>query len=91
MSFEWNDLYASLGRATPGVQIGVIAQELEKQFPELVTRWGDDYRGVQYDRLSAVLLEAVKEQQKTIEDLNDKLEKLESFVQELSNKKMAKH
>ncbi len=90
VSFEWNELYASLGRATPGPQIGVIAQELEKEFPELVTQWGGDYRGVQYDRLSAVLLEAVKEQQKTIENLNGKVEKLEDLVQKLLDKKMAK-
>ena len=70
MKFEWNEKYKQLGRATNGTQIGVIAQEVEKEFPELVTTWGNEsYRAVDYGRFTAVLLEAVKE-------LNDKIELL---------------
>ncbi len=47
-----------------GTQIGVIAQELEKEFPELVTTLGNEsYMAVDYGRFSVVLLEAIKEQQ----------------------------
>ena len=45
-----------------GKHIGVIAQELEKEYPELVV--GDEktgYKAVAYDKLTAVLIEAVKE------------------------------
>ncbi|MGH8072352.1 MAG: tail fiber domain-containing protein [Candidatus Entotheonellia bacterium] len=62
ISFEWNDLYESLGRSTGHREIGVIAQEVETVFPELVTQWGEEnYRAVDYGRLTAVLIEAVKE------------------------------
>ncbi len=89
VSFDWNETYEKMGRSTGHREIGVIAQEVEEVFPELVTRWGDkDYRAVDYGRLSAVLIEAVKEQQKTIEGLNGKLEKLENLVQKLLDKKM---
>lgn len=70
VSFEWNELYNSLGRSTGRKELGLIAQEIEKVFPELVTRWGDeDYRAVDYGRFTAVLLEAIKEQQSEIESL----------------------
>jgi hypothetical protein len=44
-----------------GRQIGVIAQAVEAQFPELVTEDGDGYKSVAYGQLSAVLIEAIKE------------------------------
>ena len=62
VSFEWNAIYESLGRSTKRREIGVIAQEVEKVFPELVTAWGDEgYRAVDYGRLTGVLIEAIKE------------------------------
>ena len=47
--------------------IGVIAQELEKVLPELVTQ--GDIKSVNYNGLIGVLIEAVKEQQKQIDEL----------------------
>ena len=62
VSFDWNETYDSLGRSTGHREIGVIAQDVEAQFPELVTWWSDqNYRAVDYGRLTAVLIEAVKE------------------------------
>lgn len=52
-------------------QIGLIAQELEEQFPALVKTGDDGYKSVNYNGFTAVLLEAVKE-------LNAKVDKLES-------------
>lgn len=44
--------------------IGVIAQDVERVFPELVIPSGQgDYKGVNYSALTAVLLEAIKELQ----------------------------
>ena len=47
--------------------IGVIAQELEKVLPELVTQ--GNIKTVNYNGIIGVLIEAVKEQQKQIEEL----------------------
>jgi hypothetical protein len=52
-----------------GEQIGIIAQELEKILPELVTTGTDGYKSVSYEKLTPVLIEAIKEQQKQIEEL----------------------
>ncbi|MDN3671706.1 tail fiber domain-containing protein [Flavobacterium branchiarum] len=62
-------------------QMGVIAQELEKIYPELITtgKYGEieDFKTVNYSGLIPALIEAVKEQQKTIDKLNLRLEILE--------------
>jgi hypothetical protein len=78
VSFEWNDLSKSLGRSTDRREIGVIAQDIDKVFPELVGRWGDNgYESVDYGRLSAVLLEGIKELKAENALLKERIEKLE--------------
>jgi len=52
-----------------GEQIGLIAQEVEKILPQLVTTSPDGYKSLSYEKLSVVLLEGMKEQQKQIEEL----------------------
>ena len=58
-------------------QIGFSAQEVEKLFPEMVQTDADGYKSVDYSRMTPVLVEAIKEQQKQIEELKKKVEKLE--------------
>ena len=63
-------------------QIGILAQNIEHHFPELVHTNADGYKSVAYDRLGPILLEGIKEQQSLIDDLtaqNIKLE--ESMIQ----------
>ena len=47
-------------------QIGVIAQKLEQVYPELVITDANGYKTVDYPKLTAVLIEAVKKQQDQI-------------------------
>ena len=54
---------------------GVIAQELEKVAPELVSEIGD-FKSVSYGNLTGYLIEAVKLQQQKIEKLEELVEKL---------------
>lgn len=49
--------------------IGVLAQEVEKYYPELVHYRPDGIREVAYGNLTAILIEAIKELKKEIEDL----------------------
>ena len=57
-------------------KIGFIAQEVEKVLPELVSENNDnnDFKAVQYDKMVVVLTEAIKEQQKQIDELNKRLD-----------------
>ena len=57
-------------------QIGLIAQDVEDAFPELVLRDDDGDRSVAYSKLSAVLLKAVQEQQEQIESQRDRIDTL---------------
>jgi hypothetical protein len=57
-------------------QIGVIAQEVEKVIPQVVGDNPDGFKGVQYGNLVGLLIEAIKEQQKQIEELKDKVNEI---------------
>jgi hypothetical protein len=52
---------------------GVIAQEIDKVFPEIVNTGNDGLMGVEYGNISALLIEAIKEQ-------NTKIKNLETFL-----------
>ncbi|MDD5077944.1 MAG: tail fiber domain-containing protein [Candidatus Omnitrophica bacterium] len=68
-----------------GRQIGIIAQEMEKEFPELVLTDKNGYKTIAYDKFTAVLLEAVKEQEDKIESLQDSINSLKSRLDKLEN------
>jgi hypothetical protein len=59
-------------------KIGVIAQEIMEVLPELVSEDETGMYGVSYGNLTAVLIEAIKEQQKQIEELKLEVQKLKS-------------
>ena len=52
--------------------LGVIAQEVEKVLPEVVLE-GEEYKSVAYGNIVGVLIEAVKELTKEVEDLKKQL------------------
>lgn len=79
VSFQWNAQAAALGQATGRREVGVIAQEVGAVFPELVTTLSpQDLQAVDYGKLTAVLLEAIKEQQAQIRALEAGLHALEA-------------
>ena len=77
-TYNFNEIAGGLGFDTEIDYAGVSAQEVQKVLPEVVrpAPVDDKYITVQYDKLTALLIEAVKE-------LSDKVEKLE---QKLSDK-----
>jgi hypothetical protein len=65
--------------------IGLIAEDVGKVIPELVD-WEDDgtyARSLDYDRLTGLLVEAIKEQQQEIGELKKEIEKLKQQIEEL--------
>ena len=67
--FDWNakqDVYE-------GHDIGVIAQEVEAVFPELVTTRDSGYKAVKYEKLVAVLIEGIKELSAKVNELENKI------------------
>jgi len=74
VEFDWTAEYIKNHGGEDGFfirkhDIGVIAQELEKVLPELVALRSDGYKAVKYDRIVALLIEAVKELHNTVEKL----------------------
>ena len=59
-------------------EIGLIAQEVELTLPQVVGTTDAGYKTVSYSNIVGLLVEAIKEQQKTIEELNARLIKLEN-------------
>ena len=56
-------------------KIGLLAQEVQKVFPELVKQSGDEQGtlSVNYQGMIAILINAIKEQQKQIDEIKNKL------------------
>ena len=66
--------YNKIGADTQSV--GVIAQELEEVVPQLVHTDEEGMKSVAYGNITAVLIEAIKEQQVQIEELKARLDGL---------------
>ena len=66
-TFTWNDKQTTYEAGKK--DLGVIAQEVEKVFPEIVKDRENGTKGVMYDKLVPVLIEAIKEQQQQIDEL----------------------
>jgi hypothetical protein len=54
--------------------VGVIAQEIEEVIPEVVREDDQGMKSVAYGNITAVLIEAIKEQQKQIDELKKQLD-----------------
>lgn len=58
--YEWNEKMEEI-TGTTGNAYGVIAQEVQKEFPEMVQIQENGYLAVDYIQLIPVMIEAIKE------------------------------
>lgn len=82
VSFDWREDVVPIKAEKETRQIGLIAQEVEKIVPEVVTDEiveGQTLKSIRYENLVAILIEGMKEQQEQINSLKE-------TVQELSTK-----
>jgi hypothetical protein len=71
-------------KTTPHVkEIGFIAQEVEEIIPDLVTETSDGVKTVAYSRVSAILVETIKEQQTQITELKEMVNILTKKINDL--------
>ena len=76
VTFDWIPLtkeQRKILHGNEGHDIGVIAQEIEAVLPELVTTRDNGYKAVKYEKIVALLIEAIKEQQGEIDELKRKI------------------
>jgi hypothetical protein len=78
VNFNWNTTDFPQRMFSDQRTVGFIAQEVEKVLPEIVQteNTSEGYKSVQYDKVVALLVEAVKEQQKQIDRLNKQIKQL---------------
>lgn len=80
VSFNWKDKE----KYTADKQLGVIAQDVQKVFPELVLNSedeeGNDYLTVNYNGLVAPMIESIKELKAENEALKARLDSLEASI-----------
>ncbi|MBM3419578.1 MAG: hypothetical protein FJY11_00425, partial [Bacteroidetes bacterium] len=63
--------------------LGLIAQDVEKVFPDLVNTDENGYKAVAYDRLPVVMIQAIKEQQQIIESQQQENQNLKTELETL--------
>ena len=87
VNFRWNDDGIMFGwglqnyKDNLGYDLGFIAQELQTILPEVIGKVkssynGEEYLGVHYEKIVPVLVSAIKEQQKQIDELKELVKKL---------------
>ncbi|WP_316820731.1 tail fiber domain-containing protein [Pedobacter gandavensis] len=79
-------VYKDQNKYATGPKIGVIAQELQKVYPEMVTEGKDGFLKVDYTQLTGILIQAVKEQQKEIEELKIRMNKQQEQIDQILKK-----
>jgi len=86
VGYEWNKEEFPENNFPDGNQIGLIAQEVEKLFPELVATNQDGYKSIDYSKISVLLIQAIKEQSDEINKMKSDIEELKSMIILDSNK-----
>ena len=56
-----------------GSDIGVIAQEIEKVLPEVVTTRDNGFKAVKYEKMIGLLVESIKDLKSEVDDLKKQL------------------
>ena len=72
VEFDWNEKSPGWAQER-GHDVGVIAQEVQKVLPEIVTKRKNGYLGVDYKRLVPLLIESIKELKEEVEILKKKV------------------
>ena len=81
--FNWNELAKSINNNVDleKKELGVIAQELENEIPEVLKEGLSGYKAVRYEKITPLLIECIKKQQEQIEKLGNDIEELKTIVQ----------
>jgi len=77
VSFEWKKDEYPQQKFSGGEQIGLVAQEVKDVVPQVVMEDDAGYQSVDYSKLTALLIEAVKELKTENEQLRKRIDNLE--------------
>lgn len=72
--FDWNDTALTMYPDRIERDVGVIAQQMQNVLPEVVATRDNGFLAVRYEKIVPLLIEAIKELDKKVKDLTEKLE-----------------
>jgi len=72
IEFNWSDKQGSYS----GRDIGLIAQQVQSIAPEIVTERSDGYLAMKYDKMVPLLVGAIQDQQKIIDEMRNEIDDL---------------
>ncbi len=81
--FQWDRTIYPATYLGAGRQMGMIAQEVEELFPELIYEDMQGYKMIDYQKLTALNIEAIKEQQTEIDQLKSEIDWLKNELLKL--------
>jgi hypothetical protein len=82
--FEWDPNKHWVDSNSSKEEIGFIAQDVEKIIPEVVHTDAEGYKSLSYDKLTAVLVEGIKEQQAIIAQLQQENVEMKAKVDKMA-------
>ena len=71
VTWDWNEDVNEIVKQSP--KTGLIAQEVQEVLPEVVVERVDGYLGLDYSKMMGLMVEAIKEQQRQIDELKSRL------------------
>lgn len=76
VEFDWTDAYITQHGGLDNTfmrkhDVGVIAQEIEAVMPEVVVQRSDGFKAVKYEKIIALLIEAIKELKSEVDSLKN--------------------
>jgi len=83
VTYEWNRERFPERNFDQQKHLGFIAQEVEAVIPELVSTDTRGFKAVNYQKMSTLLVEAIKEQQQMILDRDEKIRDMEERLRRL--------
>ena len=81
VSFEWKD--PQKFNHKKGAQVGFIAQEVEKLFPQWVHEGNDGFKRVNYTGIEGLLVEAIRELKNSVDELKAENKLLKEEIEKL--------
>ncbi len=91
VTYDWRRDEFPEKNFSEGMQYGLIAQELEQIVPELVSTDNNGWKSIEYSHIVPLLIEAIKEQQQTIDHLQGneaRIAALEASIEKLLRKEI---
>jgi len=81
--YDWNEKYSGydfLKERQKLHSIGMIAQDIQKIFPEVVYKRSDGYYAIKYFKLNALIIESIKSHQVFIDDIDEQIKWLKTQI-----------